>query len=227
MDTMTVPAYAVIPSRGRINDLADTVAAIAPQVELVIIVDNGYEPPLIAVQFPGAICMHRYTEDPPNISRLWNLGIACAGLRARHAGYQEWDVAVLNDDAVVCQGWLTGLSEPMRGHNAALACADPHGTLQAPLHKTEPDSNIAWRLTGWAYVLRGEYGLTLDEQFGWWWGDTDLDWRARQTGGLVIVPGLPVEHRWPNAYTNDRPELAAQTALDRAAFQAKWGRVPW
>jgi hypothetical protein len=61
----------------------------------------------------------------------------------------------------------------------------------------------------------------------WWYGDDDLDWEAREKGGALLVPGIPVEHRDPNGAMRDRPELHAQAGRDRATFKAKWGRTPW
>ena len=50
---------------------------------------------------------------------------------------------------------------------------------------------------------------------------------AREQGGALLVPGIPVEHRCPNASMYERPELKAQAGRDMETFRKKWGRTPW
>jgi hypothetical protein len=61
----------------------------------------------------------------------------------------------------------------------------------------------------------------------WWFSDDDLDWTARERGGALLVPGIPVEHRCPNGSMYERPELQEQAGRDRETFACKWGRTPW
>jgi hypothetical protein len=82
-------------------------------------------------------------------------------------------------------------------------------------------------MIGYAFALRGSAGLFADEDLCWWWGDSDLDWRARGAGGVtsVHVPGLV--HHDPNGYTNRCVELSTQAGRDRETFRAKHGFLPW
>jgi hypothetical protein len=75
-------------------------------------------------------------------------------------------------------------------------------------------------------MLRGESELRLDESMAWWYSDDDLDWQARQQGGALLVPGIPVQHLCPNGSTNERPELQEQAGRDRQTFITKWGKAP-
>jgi hypothetical protein len=226
--------YAVIPTRNRPGDLADCVAAIWPQTDEIIIIDNGdpaVDPGGGYRSAPEATLVIGEPTQPPNLSRLWNLGLrACHDnyTGQRPAGMNTWQIAVLNDDAIVPDGWMDACCDALAETGAAAACSDPYGILTEPLVHTEPGPvDLRTRLCGWAFVLRGETGLLADEDLRWWYGDDMLDWRARELGGTVVIPGYPVQHRYPNASTTASPALAAQAALDRETFIAKWGQAPW
>ena len=135
------------------------------------------------------------------------------------------DVAVVNDDAVIPDGWYTACSTAMRAHGAAAAASDPHGRITAPLPKTTRDRDVYTRMPGWAFLLRGEVRMRADESLRWWYGDSDLDWTARANGGMVLIPGYPVGNRRANSTT--RGVLAEQAGKDRAMFAAKWAGAPW
>lgn len=218
---------AVIPTRDRHDLLADCINSVVDQVDRVIVIDNLSDPPIEPEPWDGKVGVAALPIDPPNISTLWNVGLALADASARRAGAEAWDIAVLNSDVVLPTGWIGGLSVAMRSTPAVLAYPDQHGGQQQILHTRATPIDLRQRITGYAYLLRGETGLRLDEQLAWWYGDDDLDWRAREAGGALLVPGLAVEHRCPNGSMYERPELGEQAGRDRATFQAKWGRTPW
>lgn len=221
---------AVVPTRDRHQMLADCVDSVVEQVDAVYIIDNGSVPAidpdrwLHRTAFVGSA---QVDLDPPNISRLWNIGLALAQYAAvGMADAEEWDIVVLNSDVVVPPGWVDGLSAAMRATPAVLAYPDQCGGGEQILHTRAEPVPLTQRITGYAYMLRGEAWLRLDESMAWWYSDDDLDWTARERGGALLVPGLAVEHRDPNGSTNARPELQAQAARDRETFIAKWGRAP-
>jgi hypothetical protein len=218
---------AVIPARDRHDLLADCVNSVVDQVDSVIIIDNLSQPPIDPDPWHGKVGVAALPIDPPNISTLWNVGLALADSQAHRAGADRWDIAVLNSDVVVPPGWINALSTAMRATPAVLAYPDQHGGQQQILHTKAEPIDLRQRITGYAYMLRGEAGMRLDESMSWWFSDDSLDWEAREKGGALLVPGIPVEHRCPNVSTNERPELVEQTGRDRATFQAKWGRTPW
>lgn len=218
---------AVIPARDRHDLLADCLNSIVDQVDRVIVIDNASTPPIDPDPWHGAVAVVSVPMDPPNISVLWNVGIELADAAARQNGADQWDIAVLNSDTVIPPGWVEGLSTAMRSTTAVLAYPDQFGGTRQILHTRAEPVDLRTRITGYAYMLRGEAGLRLDEDLAWWYGDDSIDWTAREQGGALLVPGLPVEHRCPNVSTNERPELAEQTVRDRATFQRKWGRTPW
>ncbi|NUS83671.1 MAG: hypothetical protein HOY75_13225 [Streptomyces sp.] len=218
---------AVIPARDRHDLLADCITSIADQVHRIIVIDNQSNPPIDPGPWDGKVGVATAPIDPPNISTLWNIGIALADAAAHSVHADRWDIAVLNSDVIAPVGWAKALSDAMRSGPAVLAYPDQHGGRDLILHTQAEPIDLRQRITGYAYMLRGETGLRLDESMAWWYSDDDLDWRARISGGAVLVPGHPVEHRAPNISTHARPELLEQTGRDRATFQQKWGRTPW
>lgn len=216
---------AVIPARDRHDMLADCIRSVIDQVDRVIVVDNLSSPPIDVEPWHGKVRCVWAPLDPPNISTLWNIGITLAD--AARGDVAQWDIAVLNSDVTVPAGWIDSLSTAMRSTTAVLAYPDQHGGRQQILHTKAGPVDLRTRITGYAYMLRGEAGLRLDESMAWWYSDDTLDWEARERGGALLVPGIPVEHRCPNISTNERPELQAQAGRDRATFEAKWGRTPW
>lgn len=218
---------AVIPTRDRHDLLTECVGSVVDQVDRVIIVDNLSDPPVAVEQWHGKVAVVRLPLDPPNISTLWNVGIALADSNAHAIGATAWDIAVFNNDVVVPPGWVESLSTAMRSTSAVLAYPDQHGGRQQILHTKAGPIDLRQRITGFAYMLRGEHGLRLDESIAWWYSDDDLDWQAREAGGALLVPGLAVDHRCPNGSLYERPELQQQTARDRETFRQKWGRTPW
>lgn len=218
---------AVIPTRDRHDLLADCINSVVDQVDSVLVIDNLSDPPIDPEPWHGNVGVVSLPLDPPNISTLWNVGLSLADAQAHRIGAARWDIAVLNSDVVVLPGWVETLSQAMRATTAVLAYPDQHGGTQQILHTKAEPIDLRQRITGYAYMLRGETGLRLDEDLAWWYGDDDLDWQARERGGALLVPGLAVEHRAPNVSTHERPELLEQTGRDRETFQRKWGRTPW
>lgn len=218
---------AVIPTRDRHDMLADCINSVVDQVHRVIVIDNLSDPPIDPDPWHGKVGVVSLPIDPPNISTLWNVGIALADAGAHAMQAAEWDIAVLNSDVVIPAGWVDTLSTAMRSTTAVLAYPDQHGGRQQILHTKAEPIDLRQRITGYAYLLRGEHGLRLDESMAWWFSDDDLDWRAREQGGALLMPGIPVEHRCPNGSMYERPELGEQAGRDRATFEKKWGRTPW
>lgn len=217
----------VIPTRNRHGLLADCINSIVDQADAVFVIDNLSAPPIDPEPWHGQVAVASVPIDPPNISQLWNIGLALADAAAHRHGAEAWDIAVLNSDVTVPPGWVDALSTAMRATTAVLAYPDQYGGTRQILHTKAEPIDLRQRITGYAYLLRGEAGLRLDEDLAWWYGDDDLDWRAREHGGALLVPGIPVDHRCPNVSTAERPELQAQAGRDRETFAAKWGRTPW
>lgn len=189
----------------------DCVASLRDQVDgIVVVANNGYG----AGDLPAGVTVAHDPGPSRNISRWWNLGLDAI----EDLDWGRWNVLVVNDDVVMGPGSVAVLASTLRAVEAALAFS---GSKKRTLSRDDSE-----RITGWCFMLRGESGLRADERMEWWYGDNDLDWRARREGGSVTVPGVGHVHRDPNGYTNRVPDLAVQTVRDREVFRAKWGRLP-
>ena len=235
--------FAVILSHNRIDLLAQCVAAIGPQVDMVIVIDNASDPPvrdrghLQAYLGPGAwpdpdefaLAIVYVPDQPPNLSRLWNIGIDRA-MEIREASQDPFEpqprIAVLCDDALPPAGWFAAVVAGMEATGAVVG-ASSGGGVGAPVVKTAPDRDLMGRMPGHAWILDPASPVRPDETFAWWWGDTDLDWQARVAGGMVMVGGYPVPNRQPDFWPTKRPDLFGQIGLDGDAFAAKHGSRPW
>lgn len=238
--------YAVIPTYNRPQSLWRLLRRLDVPQERVLVINNG-EKRMVQV-FQQGYTVINHPERPPNIQRMWNIGLDWA---SREAQGREHAVLVLNDDVEA----LGPLAEPLAAalaQSGAQVAYPSMGTLQhfqwtkrLPIVQDEawdpelgPEDPKPWtpeknrRMTGWCFMLRGDSaatgpGLRLDEDFAWYYGDNDLEWRAQIAGGTVEVSGIEVRHHHPNEQTLASPELKAQTRVDRRTFELKWGRPAW
>jgi hypothetical protein len=211
------PLWAVIPSIDRHQELQQLIKTLVSSDVNVVVIDTGYKTPL---ELEG-VDVIRDIDPVRNISRWWNIGLDHV---ANHVGLAEYTVAVLNDDVVLPAGSVQRLAKEITDTESAGACPLPG--LRAPYIKvTGLDTH--YRMTGFAFALRGSLNLRADESLQWWYGDNDLDWHARQIGGMTFVGGAweGFDHLYPNSTTVG--ELAAQAGRDRETFVKKWGRAPW
>lgn len=217
---MEYAKFAVIPTHNRPNELNICIEAIRPQVEMVFVIDNASEPP---VNTKNATVI-RFPEQPPNLSRIWNIGLTAAEMYAQELGVDTWDTAILNDDAIPYPGWMALVCDGIRSTTALAGCTMP-GLGAQVVWGPETGPGIGTRVTGWAFVLRGEAFLRFDERLQWWAGDDDISMVARKNGGLVMVPGAEVPNTLAN--TSTAGELLVQSAKDMQTFVDKWGQRPW
>lgn len=219
----------VVPTYNRPDVLLRCLEAAVPQADMVIVVDNSDDPALYwaapASPMAQRVRILRAPMRPPNLSKLWNIGLVQASYWAQATEHDVWDVAVLNDDAIIPSGWFEAVATAMRRSGAAAGSTGLGSGLTAIVHNEPGTTNLAYRLQGHAFVLRGEAGLRADERLAWWCGDNDLDMQARLKGGTLIMGGWPVVHLHPDEST--RGELAAQTGIDMATFVDKWRFRPW
>jgi hypothetical protein len=227
-----IPVHAVVVTHNRHDDLRDCVAALAPQVHHVTVIDNASDPPVEL--FEGVDRLTIDDEQPPNLSRLWNFGVSMSGGIAYVRGATRWDTLVVNDDFVAGAGFVDALQKPLRGTHAVLASPyvfdGTSGRGQGRVDVYEAPGtlvNAGTRMAGFAWMVKGEAGLRLDESLRWWYGDDDIAQQACGHGGRLVVHGTTWEHRHPDGGTTGNPLLAEQAGRDRATFVAKWGFQPW
>lgn len=234
--------YAIILTHNRPELLRDCAAAVGPQVDLIVVIDNASQPALtlemVEPRFEDSYrtVLMTVPDQPPNLAALWNRGFDLIVANMTRTDYLRWRptdeagpwwIAVLCDDAIVPDGWFAAVTDAMTATGAAAGCSNPWGTEHAPRLKTTPDSDLMGRMPGWAFILDGSKGLRADESMHWWWCDTDLDWQARAAGGMVMIGGFPVPNRLPNDFLTTVPGLNEQAGRDGEAFAAKWSGRPW
>jgi len=219
------PRFAVIPTNGRAC-LKDCLMAISPQVDSIILVytvpwqDGEVRPhPHFGVALRDV--------GSPNISRWWNEGLdICTQVMDMTEGDTpgRYDVAILNDDVIVPPGWFDAVSDGMRMYECAAACSGAPNSSPVLLQRPGPVP-LHTRLQGFAFILAGEKGIRANEELRWYFSDDYIDWRARELGGMVMVPGHSVNHLYPNEQMTG--ELHQFSAEDAAKFKEIWGVMPW
>ena len=218
----TVPRYAIIPTHNRPARLLSLIVSLGTQVDTIVVLDNASNPAVdqekLQASVPGRVTVEviRDEEQPPHLSRYWNVMLdRCADL-AKERGEDEYDVGVFNDDAVLPGGWFNAVSTGLRAGPAVVAHTDP----TTPPLMTDLSNEPGNRMCPHAFVTRGEAGMRADEDMRWWYFDSDFDQRARQSGGVLSVPGPRVANA--NANSTTVGPLAEQAHKDMATFAAKW-----
>lgn len=232
--------YAVIPTHNRHDDLAELLDSIPADVH-VLVIDNASTPPVAERQFNDAervmdIDYVRDEEQPPNLSRLWNIGLDWAARRfdpipeCRAQRIDDYAVAILNDDVLLPPGFLNLMARELEAHKTDIAFPGRVGE-RCHVNNSHMPPGVHMRMTGWCFVVRGSSGLRADERLRWWCGDDDLERSAAMHGRGVVRVGLTAEqakgllHKYPDQSTAG--VLREQTARDMATFVTKWGCRPW
>lgn len=212
---------AFILAHGRQELLDQTIAAIAPQVDTVMVLDNASDPQLAIPEGVGSMYV---PDQPPNLARFWNIGLDFFAFWFKD---QPYDLAILCDDAIVPPGWFLAVTDAMRETRTSAGSSNPWGRPHFPLVKQDMDSDISNRMCSWAFIVDGDSKVRADESMLWWWFDSDFDISMRRNGGTVLIGTHPVPNVQANYYTNLKPGLYEQACRDGETFAAKHGRRPW
>jgi hypothetical protein len=170
------------------------------------------------------VLMHE-PQQPPNLSALWNIGFDIVKAMIDEQDINSWYVAMFNDDTVIPGDWYDLITQALVDSPAVVGCGSLHPSIHSEILKTQPDRDPMTRMCPHAFVVRGECDLRADERLQWWWGDTDFDWQARVSGGVLIIPQNIAVNTLANSSTVG--VLAEQAGRDRAMFAQKWGYNPW
>lgn len=217
--------YVVVATHNRHEMLKSCLSSLFCATK-VFCIDNASTPGVLTELENVEII--RNDEQPPNLSRLWNIGLERAKEDALLRGENQWEVAVINDDTVLPECWLDDMARTLREHSqAVIAFGDQwDSTSHAILHTTPKTTDYRHRITGYAHISKGEIGLRFDESMLWWYSDDDYDWQARLAGGSLLVPKATVKHLDPNGHTSRNSALQAQADKDKQTFLNKWGMLP-
>ena len=223
--------YTVIPTCNRPKELGDLIdTLITNQVggkERVLVINNGE--PLGLYIWDRATVIYDPDQEP-HIYQMWNLGLEWAErMSTRDNGtVRPHAVAILNDDVRLPPDFAAKMTAALRESTATIAFPNQFGASADRVNTSPGATLLHRRVTGYAFVVNGTHGIRCDENFKWWYGDDDLDWRARcEYRGTHLVQGVTVDHLYPSQSTNRSHKLTAQAELDRATFIRKHGRAPW
>ena len=204
--------FMTVPTAGNRAQMLDELieASGLPRAQIVIVATKP------DIELPHGVTI---VQDlaPPNIQRWWNRGIEAA------VALGASEVAVSNDDVRISPQTLPALQQALLATNAAIASPSRtpfrNGLHRRPLVPYEP------RLWGSLWMLRVASGLRPDERYVWWYGDNDLDIRARTRFGGVVLVDTYFEHLHPSEGTASNPILTAQTDRDAQTFERQYARL--
>jgi hypothetical protein len=132
-------------------------------------------------------------------------------------------VAVVNDDLRLTPRTLPELYEAMKDTGATIA-SPSRPERRDRLHK-RPLVPYSPRIWGCLWLIDVSSGLRPDPRYVWWYGDCDLDIRARRDYNGVVTRDVEYEHFFPGEGTSKSTELIAQTDLDALTFQQDYARL--
>jgi hypothetical protein len=217
----TLPRFGVIPTNGR-DCVEAAVAALRPQVDFLVVIQAGQK--ITYREYPENVAIMT-DEGPPNVCRWWNRGLDWAQGVATASGFEKWDVAIINDDVIVPEGWMCYVADDLRDYNSVAGCSGGLNEGVLVVHRAAVPVPLHQRIQGFAFVLVGESGLRGDEDMSWYFSDDDLGYRAAAAGGMAMKPGCHVQHLYPNAQVTS--DIQVLNSLSAQAFVKKWGRLPW
>lgn len=161
-----------------------------------------------------------------NISRWWNLGLDHIEeweTNPDGTQYSRWHVLVLNADARIKPEGVARLSWAL-DTNPGYAMAGPKAGVGIEREHRPGPNGLDKRVPGWCFMLTSDVPLRADERYRWWFGDNDLEWRAREAGGTLRVGRIEAAHLGDGVPRGKLLELARE---DQIRFEEKWGIRPW
>lgn len=204
--------FMTVPTAGKHPELLDALIRDSglPLNQIVIVVTKP------GVALPDGVIRVEDFESM-NIQRWWNAGIDEAQQRGANV------VAVLNDDMWLAPHSLVELRDELVRTGATIASPSRPGEREG-LHKGRlvPYSPKLW---GCFWLLDLDSGLRPDDKYVWWYGDHDLDIRARRDFGGVVTKSVDYEHLYPGEGTGASAALLAQTHKDAEIYHTEYARL--
>ncbi len=191
------------------NLLADIVEKSGIPRERIILVATRPE----LVLPPGCIVIEDL--EPPNIQRWWSVGIEEAVKRGATA------VAVLNDDLKINGKTLPTLYAELMKTQATIASPTrpDWGSGHYKDSNLFPYTPIIW---GCLWLLNTSFSLRPNPEYVWWFGDSDLDIKARRDYSGIVTADVYYEHYFPGEGTSSSHSLSEQTKLDAEMFESNY-----
>lgn len=155
--------------------------------------------------------------ETPNIQRWWNSGIEEANRRGATV------VAVVNDDIKVSPDTFPLLAKALKQTGATIA--SPSRPPSKDKKYGLPLTPYSPRIWGCLWVLDATSTLRANEKYVWWYGDCDLDIRARRDFGGVVNVNVDFEHLHSGEGTAKSAALQAQSDKDAITYQVDYARL--
>lgn len=161
-------------------------------------------------------------DDERPIHEKWNA--ALEDFQAA-ADYGPHNVLIVNNDVTLHPGCVEAMGAALRmSDEIAITYPNIHGIPAEQLAPTQGKPGFV-SMAGWCFMLKGELGFRFDEQFSWWYGDTDMEAQVHAAGKQVVCVGAArAEHHEPMQST--RGDLLQAALEDEKKFAAKWDVDP-
>ncbi len=192
-------ASIIIPSRGMEEGLRKLFAALALELAgknvEVILVDDGSEPPLAALEaeFQGRLHLRVVRQDPKGPAAARNAGLKNSSSEL---------VVFLDSDVLPLPGWFSALTRPLLQEGSPAGVEGK--TVSHNLEELNPFSHYLENLEGGVYLTCNiayrrewiERAGGFDERFKHpWREDSDLAFGIMELGGKIIFePNAMVNH---------------------------------
>lgn len=226
--------WVLIPCpRSRLEELLTCIEGLEVPSERLVVVTTEPDSIFLSDLPHGATLI---LDDRPGmwISRWWNMGlrhianvnyVIAEGLA--DVGRRDYEVLVIGSDVTGTQTGVQQLQSALRTHHLSMVGPDWHrgvayGDVQV---RRGDDVRTLWnRIPGACFMLAGEDGRRLDENFRWWYSDDDLERQAQLLHGVGLVGGVELEHLQDHELSAEQTRHAIE---DRARYVSKWGVEPW
>lgn len=210
--------WVLIPAhRPVLGLLQEGLRVLAGLADHTVVVTNGEHP--VTEYETYTHVLHDKTPDV-NISRWWNMGLRW--IEEMEDG-DDHHVLIMNADARIGPEGVAALSHAL-DKNPEAVMAGPMRGKGVYKNTTPGPLGLEVRLPGYCFMLRSSARLRFDERFRWWCGDDDLEWRAREAGGTLLVGPIEYRHLGDGTPRGQLLELAKE---DLIRFEEKWRTRPW
>lgn len=214
--------WVLIPAaRQHLALVTEALTVLGPDAGHAVIVTNG-EHPLTEYETHTHVLQ---AGRGINIGRWWNMGLDWieAAETSRKGKVTPHHVLVLNADARIGPEGVARLSWAL-DRDATAAMAGPMRGQGVHRETRGGPLGLDVRLPGYCFMLTSTNPLRADERFRWWCGDDDLEWRARDAGGTLLVGPIEFRHLGDGQPRGELLDLAKE---DLIRFEEKWGIRPW
>lgn len=223
---LTSDSWVVVPCpRSRLDELRSLLAQLDQSPHRVVVVTTLPDP-IGTVDIAG-FATHLVLFERPG---MWFSAWVNAGLnyidqvRAGAAYHPPFNVLVIGSDARGTKDSVEALANAMDQRNLVMCGPNYNPRATGVDILNDRPRTVHDRVPGSCFMLAGEYGLRMDEQFRWWYSDDDLEMQARAAGQVALVADTGLMHDTDHMLNAEQAEHAIE---DRIRFVIKHSIEPW